>query len=123
MVMALKLIRQFKIQYALKGDKTKLAEVTKMEKRILKWLKAGYEKLISFETTTKGYEWFGTTPGHEALTSYGLGQFAEMRNLTDFVDDGTITRNTDWLLSRRKDDGSGSFKLNPKALDTFGRAS
>jgi hypothetical protein len=43
-----------------------------MEKRILENLKKGYEKLISFETGTKGYEWFGTSPGHEALTSYGL---------------------------------------------------
>ena len=44
-----------------------------MEERILKLLKEGYEKLISFETTTKGYEWFGTAPGHETLSSYGLG--------------------------------------------------
>ena len=123
MVMALKLIREFKKQYELKGDKAKLAEVSAMEAKILKWLKAGYEKLISFETGTKGYEWFGTSPGHEALTSYGLGQFAEMQLLTDFVDDAAITRNTDWLLSRRKADGSGSFELNPKALDSFGRAS
>ena len=44
-----------------------------MEQKILKWLKTGYDKLVSFETGTKGYEWFGKSPGHEALTSYGLG--------------------------------------------------
>ena len=43
--------------------------------------------------------------------------------MTDFVDDDSIKRNTDWILSRRKKDGSGSFKVNPKALDSFGRAS
>ena len=44
-----------------------------MEEKILKMLRDGYDRLISFETTTKGYEWFGIAPGHEALTSYGLG--------------------------------------------------
>ena len=44
-----------------------------MEEKILKMLRDGYDRLISFETTTKGYEWFGKAPGHEALTSYGLG--------------------------------------------------
>jgi hypothetical protein len=36
------------------------------------------------------------------------------------VDQGTIDRNKQWLLSRR--DLRGSFLINPKALDTFGRA-
>ena len=75
MVMALKLIREFKKQYELIGDHDRLSEVIDMEHRILKWLKEGYEKLITFETSSKGYEWFGDAPGHEALTSYGLGQF------------------------------------------------
>lgn len=72
MVMALKLIREFKKQYELKGDKAKLVRIIAMEKKILENLKLGYKKLISFETGTKGYEWFGKAPGHEALTSYGL---------------------------------------------------
>ena len=46
-----------------------------------------------------------------------------MKQLTNFVDDEAITRNTGWLLSRRKTDKSGSFELNPKSLDSFGRAS
>jgi hypothetical protein len=44
-----------------------------MEAEIRKNLEAGYKKLIGFETSQKGYEWFGDAPGHEALTSYGLG--------------------------------------------------
>ena len=35
-------------------------------------LKDGYNKLITFETKKNGYEWFGETPAHEALTAYGL---------------------------------------------------
>jgi hypothetical protein len=43
-----------------------------MQEEIIEKLKDGYKKLIGFETPTKGYEWFGDSPGHEALTSYGL---------------------------------------------------
>lgn len=87
-------------------------------------LRKGYAKLISFETSTKGYEWFGKAPGHEALTSYGIKQFTEMKQVMgSSIDQGTIDRNAEWLLSRRKQDGSGQFALNERALDTFGRAS
>jgi hypothetical protein len=46
-----------------------------------------------------------------------------MRAVVDFVDQDAIDRNSDWLLTRRKADGSGQFDLNPRALDTFGRSS
>lgn len=35
MVMALQLLREFKKQYILKGDTSKIAEIEKMEKEIL----------------------------------------------------------------------------------------
>ena len=35
-------------------------------------LQDGYKKLISFETSSNGFEWFGAAPGHETLTGYGL---------------------------------------------------
>ena len=43
-----------------------------MKYDIMEKLKGGYEKLIGFETSSKGYEWFGKAPGHEALSAYGL---------------------------------------------------
>jgi len=122
MVMALQLLKTLKTQYELRGDTDLVNKITKMEERIMKFLEAGYKKLIGFETSTKGYEWFGSTPGHEALTSYGLGQFTEMKEVVDFVDQSSIDRNSEWMMSRRKQDGSGQFNLNQKALDTFGRA-
>ena len=51
-----------------------------MEAEIKDNLEAGYKKLISFETSQKGYEWFGEAPGHEALSAYGIGQFVEMKS-------------------------------------------
>lgn len=82
-------------------------------------LDAGYKRLIGFETEKKGYEWFGSTPPHEALTAYGLLQFNEMKEVMD-VDQAMIERTQDWLLSRCGNDGS--FELDKKALDSFGRA-
>lgn len=83
-------------------------------------LEKGYKKLTSFETKQKGYEWFGGTPAHEALTAYGLMQFKEMQKVAPYVDAGMIDRTANWLMSRR--DGKGGFLRSPQALDNFGRA-
>ncbi|MEM1353483.1 MAG: alpha-2-macroglobulin family protein [Planctomycetota bacterium] len=82
-------------------------------------LDAGYQRLIGFETEQDGYEWFGSTPPHESLTAYGLLQFNEMKQVMD-VDQAMIERTQNWLMSRCNDDGS--FELDSKALDSFGRA-
>ena len=82
-------------------------------------LRAGYKKLITFEASNGGYEWFGSNPGHEALTAYGLMQFVEMGELID-IDTTMLDRVKDWLLSRGKDDGS--FELSSQSIDSFGRA-
>ncbi len=82
-------------------------------------LDAGYQRLVGFETDNDGYEWFGSTPPHEALTAYGLLQFNEMKEVMD-VDQAMIDRTQEWLLGRCGTDGS--FELDSKALDSFGRA-
>ncbi|HYR85462.1 MAG TPA: MG2 domain-containing protein [Terriglobia bacterium] len=82
-------------------------------------LEVSYKKLTGFETRTKGYEWFGADPGHEALTAYGLMQFTDMAQVRS-VDKDMLARTRTWLLSRR--DGNGHFSLNSKAIDSFGYA-
>lgn len=82
-------------------------------------LKKGYAKLIGYECSRKGYEWFGGDPGHEALTAYGLMEFRDMAEVYD-VDREMIDRTARWLLDRR--DGKGGFQRNARALDSFGRA-
>ena len=69
-------------------------------------LDRGYKLLTGYETKQKGYEWFGQTPGHEALTAYGLMEFADMGKVYD-VDHSMVERTADWLMSRR--DGKGGF--------------
>lgn len=84
-------------------------------------LDRGYKKLTAYETKENGYEWFGSAPGHEALTAYGLMQFNDMKEVYADVSNEMVKRTSKWLMSRR--DGNGGFKKNPQALDQFGRAS
>jgi uncharacterized protein YfaS (alpha-2-macroglobulin family) len=78
-----------------------------------------YKKLTGFESKSKGYEWFGADPGHEALTAYGLLQFTDMAQVRE-VDKDMLQRTRAWLLARRN--SSGGFERNARALDSFGGA-
>jgi hypothetical protein len=82
-------------------------------------LDVSYKRLTGFESRSRGYEWFGADPGHEALTAYGLMQFTDMSHVRD-VDTDMLQRTRDWLLARR--DGNGGFSRSSKAIDSFGRA-
>ncbi|HVY60475.1 MAG TPA: alpha-2-macroglobulin family protein, partial [Planctomycetota bacterium] len=79
-------------------------------------LDRGYKRLTGFECKTKGYEWFGTDPGHEALTAYGLLQFTDMASVYP-VDAAMLERTRGWLLERR--DGKGGFTHIQRALHTW----
>ncbi len=83
-------------------------------------LDRGYKKLAGYEASSKGYEWFGESPGHEALTAYGLLEFVDMALVYKGVDPEMVQRTRAWLKGRR--DGSGGYRRNDKALDSFGRA-
>lgn len=92
----------------------------KVEARARQLLEDGYKKLVAFETKENGYEWFGAAPAHEALSAYGLMEFVDMKKVYPKVDDAMIERTVQLLLNKR--DGSGGFKKNPRALDSFGAA-
>ena len=94
---------------------------TALLERSSKLLDSGYKKLAGYESPKKGYEWFGGDPGHEALTAYGMLQFADMKDIYGSVDNAMLARTGAWLKSRR--DGNGGYLRDAKALDTFGRAS
>jgi hypothetical protein len=96
------------------------ADVALVE-RTLSTLDRGYKMLSGYESKSKGYEWFGGDPGHEALTAYGLMEFADMAKVYGDVDPGMVQRTRRWLMDRR--DGKGGYQRNPRALDSFGQAS
>ncbi|HEX8700112.1 MAG TPA: alpha-2-macroglobulin family protein, partial [Myxococcaceae bacterium] len=79
-------------------------------------LEAGYKRLIGFETKEKGYEWFGESPGHEALTAFGLMHFTDMKEVRE-VDTEMLARTREWMLRQR--DGKGGFERKRRALHTW----
>jgi uncharacterized protein YfaS (alpha-2-macroglobulin family) len=89
--------------------------------RTMGMLDRGYKMIAGYESPQKGYEWFGGDPGHEALTAYGLMEFADMTRVYSDVDRPMIARTQAWLKGRR--DGKGGFLRNDRALDSFGQAS
>lgn len=68
-------------------------------------LDRGYQRLMRYESQGGGFEWFGASPGHEALTAYGLLQFLAMKQVYHRVDSTMIQRTKAWLLSRRNGEG------------------
>lgn len=97
----------------------KTPEISQMMMEGTKKLQTGYDRLLTFETSSGGYEWFGESPGHEALSAYGLMQFHEMKDILSSVDQGMIDRLQKWIMDRR--DGKGAFKMSENGLDSFGR--
>jgi uncharacterized protein YfaS (alpha-2-macroglobulin family) len=80
-------------------------------------LDAGYAKLIGFECkTTKGFEWFGADPGHDALSAYGLLEFTDMAIVRD-VDKSLLARTREFVLNSR--DGNGGYKRPGRTLHTW----
>ncbi len=79
-------------------------------------LEKGYSKLVSFECDKLGYEWFGSDPGHEALSAFGLLQFNDMARVMK-VDLEMVARTRSWLLDRRN--GKGGFKRNTRHLHVW----
>ncbi len=87
-----------------------------IENKALTYIKTGHQRLIGFETAEHGFEWFGKTPPHEALTAYGLLEFTDMQEFIN-VDKQMLARTKKFLLSRR--DGKGTFNIVKNGLDAF----
>jgi uncharacterized protein YfaS (alpha-2-macroglobulin family) len=84
-------------------------------------LNRGYKRLTTFESSEKGYEWFGANPGHEGLTAYGIMEFVDMKNAGADVDQKMLDRTAEWLLKHK--DGKGGFAREKHAYHDFGRIS
>jgi len=83
-------------------------------------LEASYKRLTGFESRSRGYEWFGADPAHEALTAYGLMQFSDMAQVRN-MDKEMVQRTRAWLLARR--DGNGGFNHDTRSHGSgFGSA-
>jgi hypothetical protein len=79
----------------------------KVEAKARQYIHLGYQRLLSFEVSGGGFEWFGHEPANLTLTAYGLMEFQDMARIHD-VDPELIKRTRDWLLKKRNRDGSWS---------------
>lgn len=87
-----------------------------LEQKAMEYLQNGYDRLIKFETSENGFEWFGRAPAHVALTAYGLLEFTAMREFIA-VDTNMLKRTVKFLLDHR--DGKGGFRPTPGGVDEF----
>ena len=87
-----------------------------IEEKAMGYIENGYKKLIGFETAEHGFEWFGHSPAHAALTAYGLLEFTDMQEFVN-VDKNMLKRTKDFLMNRR--DGKGGFKVSSGGYDQF----
>jgi hypothetical protein len=93
-------------------------KIDEMKFKITENLQKGVKKLLSFETSTGGFEWFGESPGHVTLTAYGLWQFLEMNKIGNYVDLDVIDRTLNWLREKYSTQNI-TFPLT-EGLDSFG---
>lgn len=85
--------------------------------KAMKYIKQGYKKLVGYETTEDGFEWYGNTPANIALTAYGLLEFTDMAQIYQGVDKKMLNRTIDFLMAAK--DGDGGF-VNRKGRVGFG---
>lgn len=73
-----------------------------LELKALKYIGLGYQRLVSFEVSGGGFEWFGHAPAHNLLTAYGLLEFSDMSRVYE-VDPALIERTRRWLWQQNHD--------------------
>jgi hypothetical protein len=79
--------------------------VPAVEAKARQFIHLGYQRLVGFEVSGGGFDWFGRPPANRTLTAYGLMEFKDMARVHD-VDPALIERTRRWLLAARKRDGS-----------------
>ncbi len=85
------------------------------------FINQGYQRLLSYEVSGGGFEWFGETPAHRVLTAYGLLEFHDM-SMVHSVDPAVITRTQTWLANLQNGDGSYDFDsggIHEGAINNF----
>ncbi len=71
------------------------------------YLNAGYQRLLTFEHKTGGFDWWGQESNEPLiwLSAYGLQEFNDMSKVYP-VDHGVIDRTQAWLMKQQAADGT-----------------
>jgi uncharacterized repeat protein (TIGR01451 family) len=76
-----------------------------IEMKARQYVNLGYQRLLTFESPSGGFDWYGREPGKPILTAYGLMEFADMEKV-HYVDPAMIERTQGWLAGKQQPDGS-----------------
>ncbi|MBX2802375.1 MAG: hypothetical protein KTR31_32145 [Myxococcales bacterium] len=82
-------------------------------------LDAGYGILRGYQVGSGGFETWGSGPGKEALSAYGLMQFSDMSKVFD-VDPSIVSNNVRYLYDQR--DGKGGYRVTGASAHGYGTA-
>ncbi len=89
------------------------------------YINLGYQRLLTFECGSGGFDWTGREPGKLLLTAYGLQEFTDMAEVYPAVDEKLIERTQKWLLDKQNKDGTwepakGTVSYNwPQLVDGY----
>jgi hypothetical protein len=81
------------------------------------FVRAGYQRLLTFEVPGGGFSWFGETSANVMLSAYGLMEFAEMARVIN-IDGDILPRTRRWILSARSADGHWEESYHAHSLHT-----
>jgi len=82
-------------------------------------LDTGYRILTGYQVTSGGFETWGSGPGKEALTAYGLLEFSRMSRVYD-VDPKIVKENVAYLYHQRN--GKGGYDITGASAHGYGTA-
>lgn len=83
-------------------------------------MKRGIKRLLGYECSKGGFEWFGANPGHPTLSAYGVWQFLEINKLGPYIDVKVIDRTLDWLRKKYQTK-TAQFEVDSSGYDSFAR--
>jgi hypothetical protein len=74
--------------------------------RAVEFIRAGYQRILTFESPTGGYNWWGNAdPGNRILTAIALWQYADLEGIIE-TDPAVADRHRAWLIEQQAVDGS-----------------
>jgi alpha-2-macroglobulin-like protein len=81
-------------------------------------LEVGYNKLSGYQVGAGGFETWGSGPGKETLSAFGLLQFVDMQKVNPNVSNAIIERDAKYLLKQRN--GKGGYTNSGDSAHGFG---
>lgn len=78
-----------------------------LEATARRYVHLGYQRLLTFEVSGGGFDWYGRGPANVTLSAYGLMEFRDMAAIHD-VDPVLLERTRRWLERQRRPNGSWS---------------